>query len=59
MKNVFLQILATPTILKDDLLVELSLKQKHGITTTIPLSNYSSSIYAQPKPNGQLKILVD
>ena len=51
--------LPTPTILKDDLLVELALMQEYGIITTLPHSKYSSPIFAQRKPNGKLRILVD
>ena len=51
--------LPTPTNLKDDLLVELALMQEYGIITTLPYSKYSSPIFAQRKPNGKLRILVD
>ena len=53
------QSLPTPTNLKDDLLVELALMQEYGIITTLPYSKYSSTIFAQRKPNGKLRILVD
>ena len=56
---VYAQSLPTPTILKDDLLVELALMQEYGIITTLPYSKYSSPIFAQRKPNGKLRILVD
>ena len=56
---VYSQSLPTPTNLKDDLLVELALMQKYGIITTLPYSKYSSPIFAQRKPNGKLRILVD
>ena len=51
--------LPTPTNLKDDLLVELALMQEYGIITTLPHSKYSSPIFAQRKPYGKLRILVD
>ena len=56
---VYAQSLPTPTTLKDDLLVELALMQEYGIITTLPYSKYSSPIFAQRKPNGKLRILVD
>ena len=56
---VYPQSLPTPTNLKDDLLVELALMQEYGIITTLPYSKYPSPIFAQCKPNGKLKILVD
>ena len=56
---VYSQSLPTPTNLKDDLLVELALMQEYEIITTLPHSKYSSSIFAQRKPNGKLRILVD
>ena len=33
--------------------------QEYGIITTLPHSKYSSPIFAQRKPNGKLRILVD
>ena len=45
--------------LKDDILVELALLHKYGIITTLPLSKYASPIFAQRKPNGKLRLLVD
>ena len=56
---VYAQSLPTPTNLKDNLLVELALMQEYGIITTLPYSKYSSPIFAQRKPNGKLRILVD
>ena len=56
---VYAQSLPTPTNLKDDLLVELALMQEYGVITTLPCSKYSSPIFAQRKPNGNLTILVD
>ena len=56
---VYAQSLPTQTNLKDDLLVELALMQEYGIITTLPYSKYSSPIFAQRKPSGKLRILVD
>ena len=56
---VYAQSLPTPTNMRDDLLVELALMQEYGIITTLPYSKYSSPIFAQRKPNGKLRILVD
>ena len=56
---VYSQSLPTPTNLKDDLLVELALMQEYGIITTLPHSKYSPPIFAQRKPNGKMRILVD
>ena len=53
------QSLPAPINLKDDILVELALLHKYGIITTLPFSNYASPIFAQRKPNGKLRLLVD
>ena len=53
------QSLPTPTNLKDDITVELALLHKYGIITTLPFSKYASPIFAQRKPNGRLRPLVD
>ena len=45
--------------LKEDLTVELALMHRYGIITTLPFSNYASPIFAQRKPNGKLRLLVD
>ena len=45
--------------LKEHLLVELALMHKHGIITVLPFSKYASPIFAQRKPNGKLRLLVD
>ena len=45
--------------LKDDILVELALLHKYGIITTLPFSKNASPIFAQRKPNGKLRLLVD
>ena len=48
-----------PINLKDDTLVELALLHKYGIITTLPFSKNVSPIFAQRKPNGKLRLLVD
>ena len=53
------QRLPAPINLKDDILVELALLHKYGIITTLPFSKYASPIFAQRKPNGKLRLLVD
>ena len=53
------QSLPAPINLKDDILVELALLQKHGIITTLPFSMYASPIFSQRKPNGKRRLLVD
>ena len=53
------QSLPAPINLKDEILVELALLHKYGIITTLPFSKYASPIFAQRKPNGKLRLLVD
>ena len=53
------QSLPTPINLKDDITVELAHLHKYGIITTLPFSKYASPIFAQRKPNGRLRLLVD
>ena len=53
------QSLPTPVNHKEDILVELALQHKYGIITTLPFSKYASPIFAQKKPNGKLRLLVD
>ena len=56
---VYSQSLPTPINLKDDILVELALLQRYGFITILPFSKYASTIFAQKKPNGKLRLLVD
>ena len=56
---VYSQSLPTPINLKEDILVELALLHRYGIITTLPFSKYASPIFAQKKPNGKLRLLVD
>ena len=53
------QSLPTPIDLKDDLTVELALLHRYGIITNLPFSNYASPVFAQRKPIGRLRLLVD
>ena len=53
------QSLPAPIHLKEDILVELTMLHKYGIITTLPFSKYASPIFAQKKPNGKLRLLVD
>ena len=49
----------TPIHMREELLVELALMQYYDILTTLPYSKYSSPIFAQRKPSGKLRHLVD
>ena len=53
------QRLPAPINFKSDILVELALLHKYGIITTLPFSKYASPIFAEKKPNGKLRLLVD
>ena len=53
------QSLPTTVNLKHDILVDLALLHKYGITTTLPFSKYTSPFFAQKKPNCKLRLLVD
>ena len=58
-KAVYSQNLPMPIHLKEDLIVELALMHKYGIITVLPFSKYASPIFAQRKPKGKLRLLVD
>ena len=58
-KPVYTQSLQVPINLKEDLTVELILMHRYGIIATLPFSKYASPIFAQRKPNGKLRLLVD
>ena len=58
-KAVHSQSLPMPIHLKENLIVELALMHKYGIITVLPFSKYASPIFAQRKPNGKLRLLVD
>ena len=58
-KAVYSQSLPMPIHLKEDLTIELALMHKFGIITVLLFSKYASPIFAQRKPNGKLRLLVD
>ena len=58
-KVVYSQSLPIPIHLKEDLIVQLALMQKYKIITVLPFSKYASLIFAQRKPNGKIRLLVD
>ena len=58
-KVVYSQSITMPIHLKEDLIVELALMHKYGTLTVLPFSKYASPIFAQRKPNGKLRLLVD
>ena len=58
-KAVYSQNLTIPIQLKEGLIVELALRHKYGIITLLPFSRYASTIFAQRKPSGKLRLLVD
>ena len=58
-KPVYKQSLPVPINLKEDLTAELALMHRDGIITTLTFSKYASPIFAQRKPNGKLRLLVD
>ena len=53
------QSLLTPVNLKEDIHVELALLHKYGLITTLPFSKYANPKFAQKKPKGKLRLLVD
>ena len=48
-----------PIHLKEGLIVDLALMHKYGVITVLPFSKYAGPIFAQRKPNGKLRHLVD
>ena len=58
-KAVYGQILPIPIHLKEDLIVEFALMHRYGVITVLLFSKYASPIFAQRKPNGKLRLLVD
>ena len=56
---IYSQSLPMPIHLKEDIIVELVLMHKYGIITVLPFSKYASPIFAQRKPNGNLRLLMD
>ena len=58
-RPIYTQSLPVPINLKEDPPVELALMHRYGITTFLPFSKYASPIFAQRKPNGKMRLLVD
>ena len=58
-KAVYSQNLPMPIHLKEYLNLELALTHKNGTITLLPLSKYTSSIFAHSNPIGKLRLLVD
>ena len=58
-KTIYSQNLPMPIHLKEDLIVELAFMHKYGIITVLLFSKYASPIFAQRKPSGKLRLLVD
>ena len=58
-KAVYSRNIPIPIHLKENLIVEFALVHKYGIITVLPFSKYATSIFAQRKPNGNLRLLVD
>ena len=58
-KAVYSQKLPMLIHLREDLIVELALMHKYGIITVLRFSKYASPIFAQRKPNGKIRLLVD
>ena len=58
-KAVYSQNLPMPIQLKEDLIVERAFMHKYAIITVLPFSKDASPIFAQRKPNGKVRLLVD
>ena len=58
-KSVLSQSLLPPATLKDDLLVEFALMRVYGTKAPLFSSKFSSPIFAQRKPNGKPRRVVD
>ena len=58
-KAVYSQGLPMPIHLAENLIVELALMHKYEIITVLPFSKFASPIFAQRKPNGKIRLLVD
>ena len=58
-KAFYSQSLPLPIHSKEDLIVDLALMHNYGIITVLTFSKYASPIFAQRKPNGKLRLLVD
>ena len=58
-RHAYSQCRPTPFNLKDDITVELALLHKYGIITTLLFAEHANTIFAQRKPNGRLRLLVN
>ena len=58
-KAVYSQSLPMPIHLKKDLIVSFAPMHNYGIITVLPFSKNASPIFAQRKPSGKLRLLVD
>ena len=58
-RPVYTQSPPTPIHIREELQIELALLQYYGVLTTLPFSKYSSPIFAQRKPPGKLRLLID
>ena len=58
-KAVYRRNLPMPIQLKEDLIVQLTLMHKYGIITVLEFSKYGGPNFAQGKPIGKLRLLVD
>ena len=58
-KTVNSQKLPVPIHLKADLIVELALMHKYGITAVLRFSRYTSLTFSQSKPNGKVRFFVN
>ena len=58
-KVVYSQSLPITIHLTKDLIVESALMHKYRIITVLSFSKYASPIFAQKKPNGKLRLLVE
>ena len=58
-KAVYSQSLPMPVHPKEDLIDELALMRKYGIITVLSFLKYASPSFAQRKPNGTLRLLLD
>ena len=58
-RAVYCQNLSMPIPLKEELSADLALMHKYGIFTVLLFCKYAKPIFAQRKPNGNLRLLLD
>lgn len=58
-KAIYTQGPPAPIHLRKEILIELALMQYYGIIRTLPFSKHCSPIFAQRKPSGKLRLLID